>query len=358
MSFPFTSSPIRWAILILLSATAVLLLELIHLPAALLLGPMAAAIAVAIGGGGLRTPRWSALAAQGIVGCMIARTLSPAIIDVIAQDWPLFVFIVLAAVATSTFLGWLLGRWRVLPAASAVWGASPGAATAMTLMAAEFGADARLVAFMQYSRMILVTLAASLVTHWGAPAAAPAITWDALAGWFAPVPWAPFAATLAVALGGALAGRKLRLPAGSLMVPLVAGTLLHGSGTMELVLPPWLLAISYALVGWSIGLTFTRAILTHAAYAMPGVGLAILVQMGLCAGLGIVLSRLTGIDPVTTFLATSPGGADSMAIISASSAGRVDASFVMALQSLRLIIVVALGPALARLLTRRGAHGG
>lgn len=346
---------IRWLILAVLSVLLVALLEWAGLSAALLLGPMVAGIVVAIAGADIRTPKWSSVVAQGIVGCMIARTLSPAIIKVIAQDWPLFVSIVLAAVVISTVLGWLLGRWKVLPPASAVWGSSPGAATAMTLMAGEFGGDTRLVAFMQYSRVIMVTVAASLVTHWGASAevAAPQPWTTVLASWFAPVPIGPLALTVVLAVGGALAGRALRIPAGSLMLPLVLASVLHGSGTIELVLPQWLLAFSYALVGWGIGLTFTRAILVHAAYAMPGVGLAILIQIGLCAGLGVLLSHWTGIDPVTAFLATSPGGADSIAIISASGDGAVDASFVMALQSMRLFIVVLLAPGLARWLSRR-----
>ena len=43
----------------------------------------------------------------------------------------------------------------MLPGTTAVWGSSPGAATAMVLMAEAFGADARLVAFMQYLRVDL-----------------------------------------------------------------------------------------------------------------------------------------------------------------------------------------------------------
>jgi uncharacterized membrane protein AbrB (regulator of aidB expression) len=54
---------------------------------------------------------------------------------------------------------------------------------------------------------------------------------------------------------------------------------------------------------------------------------------------------------MTAYLATSPGGMDSVAIIAAASNG-VDLSFVMALQSCRLLFVLALGPFLARLVSR------
>ena len=54
--------------------------------------------------------------------------------------------------------------------------------------------------------------------------------------------------------------------------------------------------------------------------------------------------------PLTAYLAASPGGADAVAIIAASS--RVDMSFVMAMQVARLILVILIGPSLARLLAR------
>ena len=53
-----------------------------------------------------------------------------------------------------------------------------------------------------------------------------------------------------------------------------------------------------------------------------------------------------GVDPLTAYLATSPGGSDSIAIITASS--NVDVSFVMAMQTVRMIAVLFLGPVLTR----------
>jgi uncharacterized membrane protein AbrB (regulator of aidB expression) len=52
-----------------------------------------------------------------------------------------------------------------LPGTTAIWGSSPGAATAMTLMSESYGADMRLVAVMQYLRVVLVVLTASLVAR-------------------------------------------------------------------------------------------------------------------------------------------------------------------------------------------------
>ena len=73
--------------------------------------------------------------------------------------------------------------------------------------------------------------------------------------------------------------------------------------------------------------------------------------MAFCGGLAMLISYELGIDPLTAYLATSPGGLDSVAIIAAAS-NSVDLSFVMALQSARLLFVLSFGPSLARLVSR------
>jgi membrane AbrB-like protein len=119
--------------------------------------------------------------------------------------------------------------------------------------------------------------------------------------------------------------------------------------TMQL--PQWLLAVSYAAVGWSIGLNFTRPILRHATRALPQIIGSIIVLIAFCGGLAWLISHILGIDPLTAYLATSPGGMDSVAIIAAA-AQNVDISFVMALQSARFLVVLLVGPSVARLVAR------
>lgn len=337
---------LRWAILIVLSVLFAAGLEAIRLPAALLLGPMIAAILVAVAGRGVRVPHHPVLIAQAVIGCMIARSIPPAIIGDIIRDWPLFVVVVTAVIVASSMLGWLLTRWRVLPGTTAVWGSSPGAATAMMLMAAAYGADIRLVAFMQYLRVLLVAFAATIVARlWstGAGAAATVI-------WFPPLAWARFAETLALIGLGAASARLRRIPAAPLLVPLGVGMALQDAGYLTIELPPWLLAVSYAVVGWSIGLSFNRTILSHAAQALPRVVMSILVLMAVCGGLAALLVVAAGVDPLTAYLATSPGGADSAAIIAMAS--NVDVGFVMAMQTTRLVLVLLIGPSLAGFIAR------
>jgi membrane AbrB-like protein len=338
---------LRWLALIAGSMLVAAALMAVRLPAAFLLGPMLAAIALEAGGGGVHLPRALLYVAQAVIGCMIARALTPEILAVFEQHWPIFLGVIAAVVGAASLIGAVMTRWRILPGTTAVWGMAPGAASAIVFMAGEFGADTRLVAFMQYLRVVLVAIFATVVARFWVGPHPPA----AAVAWFPALHALPFAETLAIALVGGVIGRVARVPAGVFLVPMVLGALLHSAGLVQLELPPWLLAASYACVGWSIGLGFTRDILAHALRALPQTLAAIIALMLFAAGLALILVRAFGVDPLTAYLATSPGGVDSVAIVAASS--RVDLSFVMALQTVRFLFVLLAGPAVSRLVAAR-----
>ena len=341
---------VQWGILIVLSVALSAGLYEAAVPAALFLGPMMAGIVVGVNGGTVRVSRAPYLGAQAIVGCMIARTVTPTLVLSFFRNWPLFIFVVLSTIAASTLVGWLMSRSRALPGTTGIWGCSPGAATAMVVMADEFGSDAQLVAFMQYLRVVCVTSLASLVAHfWVSASTLPQVE----VIWFPQIHWLPFAWTLLTAGAGATVGLLLKIPSGALLAPLVAGAALSSLGLIQIELPRWLLVLTYAVLGWAIGLRFTRRVLGHASHAVPQILLSIAALIGFCGGLGFILTRMLGIDALTAYLATSPGGMDSIAIIA--DASNADMSFVMALQALRLFLVILLGPPLARLLSARKA---
>jgi membrane AbrB-like protein len=353
----FEAMPLAGQCGLLLAGSLLLavLLTVARLPAALLLGPMIAAIVLGSNGARLSVPRRAVFACQTIVGCLIARSITGDIVHAFLRDWPLLLATVLAIIATSGVLGWLISRWQVLPGSTAVWGSAPGGASVMMIMAGAFGADARLVAFMQYLRVVLVAAVASLVARFWVGQAGPsaALGWGSALHWgdLATLDWGGFLATVLIAAGGGAIGMALRIPAGTLLVPMVIAAVLEAMGLVIIVLPQWLLAITYAFLGWSIGLSFNREILQHAARALLPIMLAIGVMIGVCAALAALLVRYAGIDPLTAYLATSPGGMDSVAIIGAAS--KADLSFVMALQVVRLVIVLIVGPPLARFIAQR-----
>jgi membrane AbrB-like protein len=332
--------------LIALSAAFAIPLELVHFPAAMLLGAMAAGVVVATRAGRLVIPTVPFALAQGLIGCLMARAIGPEILSEIGREWPVFLGGVCSVLVVSTALGLLLARWRILPGATAVWGSAPGAAAVMVLMSEGFGGDPRLVAFMQYVRVMLVAVVASIVAGLvgASGSVAPVV-------WFPAIHGVAFAETLAIAALSAVLGVRFKIPAGPLLISLLFGAALSVGGLVSFDLPPWLMAACYALVGWSIGLRFTREILAYAARAFPKIAAATLAFIALCGGIGWILHRLLGIDLLTAYLATSPGGADSVAIIAAGS--HADLPFVVAMQTARFVLVMIAGPALVRLVVSR-----
>lgn len=344
--------PVQWTALLALSALISLAWGGAGLPAALLLGPLLAGLFFGVNGVHLEVPRQPYLGAQAVLAAMVSASITPAIVGNLGRHSALFCAVMVGTVAGCTAIGWLVSRTGLIPGATAVYGTSPGASTAMVLLAEAEGADPRLVAFMQYTRVLLVALAAALVARF----------WVGMSGihppgapWLAPVHWGALGPVLLLAVVGQQLGRLLRLQAWALLGPMVLLSTLHAAGWISIELPRWLLTAAYCLLGWHIGLGFRRDSLVHAGKALPAVVLTALALIGVCGLMAWSLTRLAHIDPLTAYLATSPGGLDSAAIIAAS-AGNVDLAFVMALQSVRLLFVIGLMPLVVRLVVQHSPH--
>jgi len=335
-----------WLGALLAAVALALALGRAGLPGAWLIGPLLAGIAIAVGGlAELRVPRLPFLAAQGAIGCLVAQSFTPPVAAQIAREWAAMAAVVAATIVAAALAGWLLARFGTLSAETAAWGSSPGGASAMTAMSAEFGADARLVAFMQYLRVTVVVLSAGVVAR----ALLPAGTHVTLPGSAAVEPLA-LAETTAVAVVGALAGQRLRLPGAALFGPMVLGAVLHAAGLVRIAVPIEALQGAYVVIGLSIGLLYTRTTLRHALRAFPEVLLSTGVLIALCALSGVLLAAAAHVDPLTAYLATTPGGLDSVTAIALGSGANVP--LVLAVQALRVFAVILSGPPLAKLIAR------
>ncbi len=343
---PETRILLRWTALVAVSAALAYGLSRAHFPAALLIGPMLAAIIFGVRGAGLSLPRPLFLGAQAVIGCLVAHSATTEIAATLREDGLIIFAVVGVTVVAGALTGLALTRLRVLPGTSAAWGSSPGGAAAMVAMAEYYGADPRLVAFMQYVRVAAVVLSASLAARLLADvtgsgeASASDETWS----------WTGLAATVAVAAVGYGLASLLRLPSAPLIGPMLLGAVLHATGLLDIVLPGPVLDAAYAAIGWYVGLRFNRRTLDETLHALPGVLTATGAIILLCGIWAWALTYGLPIDFLTAFLATSPGGLDSVAIIAVGS--KADVSFVLAVQTLRLFVVLAIGPILAKWIAR------
>ena len=254
---------------------------------------------------------------------------------------------VCGTLALSLGVGLLLSVLVGLDRKTASLGTLPGAASGMLAMSDPLGADARLVAVMQYTRVVVVVVAATLVGRFGLVAGTESPSGQGLQT-------APgstellvqnnlmtYALAALVAGLGAWAGTRFRLPAGALLGPLVLGILLEELGVMHLAWPQGMPQAAYLVLGLWVGLLFDGDSIKRAGRLLPVVLLSAIGLVIACAALGWALSTLTGIDPITAYLATTPGGIDSVAIVALGSGA--DAPLVLAIQMLRLLAVIAAG---------------
>jgi uncharacterized protein len=117
------------------------------------------------------------------------------------------------------------------------------------------------------------------------------------------------------------------------MVPTLAGVQLSA-------LPVALTDAAQLVIGVSLGVRFTPSFARTAPRWLASVALATFAMMGLCAGFGWLIARLTGLHPVTMLLGTAPGGIAEMAITA--KVLQLGVPVVTAFQVCRLVAVLIL----------------
>jgi len=108
--FSQRSPALQWTVLLAISVVLVAAMEWIDMPAALLMGPMAAGIALGVNAATIRASGPAFTFGQAIIGCLIARAIDPQIVGTFLLSWPLFLPVVVSVLAASSFLGWLMSR--------------------------------------------------------------------------------------------------------------------------------------------------------------------------------------------------------------------------------------------------------
>ena len=295
----------------------------------------------------VRLPPGSQTAALAVIGVAVGVTVQPAALAGLAGHWLPILLVTVATLGLSLAAGPLLARCTGLDAATAALGMISGGAAGITAMSDDLGADARIVAVLQYLRVLLVVLLMPL---------AVVVLFHGDGGSDLPPPPAsdvPPALAAAAVLGvvGTWAGRRVRLPSPAVLGPLLLTAPLAAldvPGTDAV--PPLLGAVAFALLGAHVGLRFTLDTVRTVRRILPVVVALVLAVIVGNAVLGLLLSALTGIDPLDGYLATTPGGL--YVVLAVAAGSRADTTVVLAVQVLRLVVMLVAAPPLTRLLLR------
>ncbi|RBI84063.1 AbrB family transcriptional regulator [Rhodosalinus halophilus] len=293
------------------------------LPLPWLIGSLAAsALIVGLGGhrlpAGFRYPEPLRLSFIAVIGLMIGAQVTPDLatrLPGLAVSLAALAVFTLAAFAASyaVFRG-LGGYDRV----TAFYCATPGGLYESIMLGEAAGADIRQLTLQQFLRIILVVtlLPLGITLIEGMPVGSSAGVTGAPPG-AEVTPWG-LASTLAAGAVGLIAARRLRLPAGQLLGPLLAAAALNLTGFGPVALPAELVIAAQIVVGASLGARFlgvTGRMLGRAA----GLGLvSVGVMLAMAGGAAMALSGVTGKPVDVLLISFAPGGVTEMSLVALS----------------------------------------
>ena len=148
-------------------------------------------------------------------------------------------------------------------------------------------------------------------------------------------------ATLAAGIVGGFAARYAHLPLPWLLGSLVTITVLSLAGA-PVRLIPWGRPAGTLVVGAATGLQFTAAVIAKLLTQLPLIISAALLSTIVGAAGGLLYMRLTGVDRVTAFFATVPGGVVETMNVAPQYGGHVEP--IMVAQTTRVALIVVLAP--------------
>jgi uncharacterized protein len=342
-----------WAVVAVATGVAGWALGAAGLPSSYLFAGLLVGLAVAIvRPDRFAVPRPMFVASQAVTGVALGVLLRASSLETVGSSWLPVLAVSAATLALSLGTGVLLARFTATDTRTAALGMVAGGASGIVGMADELGGDDRLVAFMQYARVLVVVLITPLLVplafagdHGGAAAAASTPLLGSPGDW---------AMTIALAVAGIAAGHALRIPAANILGPMIlAGAVTVLSLGVDFAVPDLLRELAFALIGLSIGLRFTMATVRLVGRLLVPVTVSIIALLVACFGLAVLLAVTTPASLLDAYLATTPGGL--YAVLAVAFGAGANTTFIIAVQTLRVLVMVLLAPLAVRWLVPRAA---
>ncbi|WP_231707045.1 AbrB family transcriptional regulator [Tsukamurella sputi] len=301
--------------------------------------------------------RWT----QAFIGVMLGGYLNLEAMRSVGPVLAPFLAISVLTIALSVVAAWGLSRWASgLDQRTATLGLMAGGSSAVVTLCDELGARKDVVGVMQYSRVLLVSLTAPFVlVGLAGGATTSSRSWlldlqivgrgDQVAG---------LSTAFVFAMAGMWLGRRLRLPGGGLIGPMLLAAVIGGAELTRGFAPQGAFKeLLLIVVGLEVGLMFDRRLLRRLAHLLPAIAGAIVVLCGVVAVLAGAAAWMTGVPLADAYLATTPGGINAV-VASATGNADADMALIATVQSLRLIIVVLALPLVVAAMNRWGGLRG
>ncbi|WP_114964265.1 AbrB family transcriptional regulator [Alkalilacustris brevis] len=323
----------------------------LNVPLPWMLGPLFGCATLSIAGFRLGMPGKLTLGSRMAIGMILGAAIDSATLARVGQ-WPLsllilFVGMGLAITAAAIYYRKAAGYDKLTAVAASL----PGGLANITSVALQLGANVPGTVVSQLLRVSLVVMTVPpLYIFWIGADGAGLGQMNGGFDWVGQNTWIVLGAVPAYLLG-----RLVRLPVPEMLGPMMLATVLNLAG-YQLVMPIWLFAATFIVLGSTIGARFygleLRVLLSYGRHAVGGT--ALLLTGTLLVALAI--SHVMDIPLYVALLAVMPGGIAEMAILAAVLG--VDPVFVTFHQVFRSVILNSTAPFILRWCQRTDPAGG
>ena len=315
------------------------------LPLPWMLGALFATMVAAVAGLPVRGPTRIRGAVVAVIGVLLGAGFTPALL---AQAGAWGVSLLGLALYLGLSLVLLIPWFRRIggfDGKTAYFAAMPGGLSEMIELAEGAGADIPRVILAQSLRIVTTIAVVAIWFRWieGVQVGQS----SAQAG-FADLAAVDLALLAAAAGIGSWIGLALKLPAPTLLGPMILSAALHLTEVTTSAPPSELVIFAQIILGTVLGCRFVGI---RARALVPAMALSLgatLIMLGLAFGFALALQSLTGQSADQLLLAYAPGGLTEMSLVAI--ALHAEVAFVAAHHVLRILMVIVAAPLIFRLL--------
>lgn len=286
-------------------------------------------------------PRFVFDASLAVTGVVLGAYFSLDSIKVIATNFIPITIISLGTLAVSLIAGLFLARVTKISRATSLLGMLAGGSAMNIVTGDKIAADVRVVTLMHLLRLLLVLIVTPLLIHFVVSPSTPlSIFHKALPESGGPLLFS-LIYTIVLSIIGWWLAVKVPYSGSLILTPLfvAAGAGLMGHG---LTPPEGFREVAAMIIGLQVGLRFDREVLETSKKHIPIITLLMVAVIGACGLFAWFLTLYTPFNALTAYLATTPGGRT--AVVSLAFTIGADTTAVLAIQTLRLLMMTLIAP--------------
>ena len=309
----------------------------LHLPLPWMMGSMIGTTIAALAGIRMRGPHKLRPIVMPVLGVMLGSSITADVLAALPQ-WGVTIAMLIPFMGIGAGVGYVIYRkMGGYDPVTAYFAAMPGGLAEMLVMGEQYGGNERRIALAHATRILISILVISLFFGLvlGVTTSGGSKNWTGLDA-LGLRDWIILGLCAAV---GAVAGRKLNLPASSVFGPLILSGIAHATGLVAVAPPNVLVILAQIVMGTTIGSRFIGAKLRDIGRDMMIGTLTTVVLLAVSALVAWVVHLMTGVAPAQAFLAYAPGGLSEMSLLALAMDQEV--AYVSLTHLARIMMVVA-----------------